>query len=92
MLSKLKTRLVITLLGLAAKLKSKAETARGERVLAIRKEAMKVIEDTNKSIESHAKFKAAVVKAVEESEKRVCEKGAEKYNSLELMEIELMAK
>lgn len=92
MLSKLKTCLVITLLGLAAKLKSKAETARGERVSAIRKEAMKVVDDTNKSIENHGKFKAAVIKAIEENEKRACEKAAEKYNSLELMELELMAK
>lgn len=92
MLSKLKTRLVIAFLGLAATLKSKAETARGARSAALREEAQALVKSTTESITSIDKFKRAVVDHCDKATIRKIQTSEAKYNELEMADMELMAK
>lgn len=92
MLSKLKTRLVIAFLGLAAKVKSKAEEARGARSVAIREEAQALVKSTQESLAAIERFKVKVASVCDETAIHKIQTSEAKYNALELAEMELMAK
>ena len=92
MLSKLKTRLVIAFLGLAATLKSKAETARGARSAALREEAQALVKSTQESLAAIERFKVKVASVCDEAAISKIQTSEAKYNALELAEMELMAK
>lgn len=92
MLSKLKTRLVIAFLGLAATLKSKAETARGARSAALREEAQALVKSTQESLASIERFKVKVASVCDETAIRKIQTSEAKYNELEMADMELMAK
>lgn len=92
MLSKLKTRLVIAFLGLAASLKSKAETARGARSAALRVEAQALVKSTQESLAAIERFKVKVASVCDETTIRKIQTSEAKYNALELAEMDLMAK
>lgn len=92
MLSKIKTRLVLSFLGLAAALKSKAETARGNRIVAIKAEQLELVNKTNKRLLALDNFRKAVNKAIEGHSVKVTEKAAETHMTLEFAEMELKCK
>ncbi|MGL4353225.1 MAG: hypothetical protein ACRCTP_04735 [Aeromonas popoffii] len=92
MLSKFKTRLVLAFLGLAATLKSKAETARGARSAALREEAQALVKSTTESLASIDKFKKAVVAHCDKAAVSKINKSEAKYHELEMADMELMAK
>lgn len=92
MLSKLKTRLVIAFLGLAATLKSKAETARGARSAALREEAQALVKSTQESLAAIERFKVKVASVCDEAAISKIQTSEAKYNALELAEMELMSK
>lgn len=92
MFSKFKTRLVLAFLGLAATMKSKAETARGNRSAALREEAQALVKSTQESLAAIEKFKTKVISVCEETTIRKIQTSEAKYNALELADMELMAK
>ena len=92
MFSKLKTYLVLKFIGLANKVKSKSEVARGNRLSALKLEQNLVIVKATKDTQNLDSLRKAFNETFDEMQAKTIKKSGAKYDELGFAAMELEAK